>query len=115
MSEQAGLPDDRAELHERDLRTVKGLETLVGATLDDVTVDWRNGIVLVTFLAANAKHPASALRATEFSRVEIPRGGAGASRRVRSAEQAGDTIAIVMDSGETLRLTAARFAVDELG
>lgn len=109
------MPVNRAELQQRDVRALKALETLAGATLDDVTVDWRNGIVLVTFLAAHAQHPASALRATDFSRLEVPRGGKGASRRVRSAEQSGDTISIVMETGETLRVTAGRFAVDELG
>jgi hypothetical protein len=91
------------------------LEDLTGATLDDVTVDWRNGIVRITFLAPAGKRAASAVRATEFSHVEVPRGGAGASRRVKVASQAGNTIAIEMESGETLRVTAERFAVDQLG
>jgi len=89
------------------------LEDLVGATLDDVSVDWRNGIVLVSFLASRAQHSTCAIRATDFSRVDVPR--AGASRLVKGAEQTGDTVAITMASGETLRVTAARFALDDLG
>jgi hypothetical protein len=88
------------------------LEDLAGTTLDDVTVDWRNGIVLITFLPSPKMRSPSALRATDFSRVEVPRAGAGASRRVKSVAQDGDTVAIAMESGETLRISAARFAVD---
>lgn len=91
------------------------LEDLAGATLDDVTVDWRNGIVRITFLAPVGHRPAAAVRATEFSRVEVPRGGVGASRRVKAASQDGNTISIEMESGETLRVTAERFAVDHGG
>ncbi len=91
------------------------LEDLTGATLDDVTVDWRNGIVRITFLPTPKTHEACAIRATDFSRVEVPRGGAGASRRVKTATRRGDMIEIAMESGETLRVQSASFAVDVLG
>ena len=89
------------------------LADLAGATLDDVTVDWRNGIVLISFLPSPKERSPSVVRATDFSRVEVPR--AGASRRVKSVAQDGDTIAVLMESGETLRVTAARFALDHHG
>ncbi len=91
------------------------LEDLTGATLDDVNVDWRNGIVRITFLPAPERHEACAIRATDFSRVEVPRGGAGTSRRVKGATRKGDVIEIAMESGETLRVQSRSFAVDLLG
>ncbi len=90
------------------------LEDLAGTTLDDVTVDWRNGIVRITFLAGKQTE-ASAIRANDFTRVDIPRGGVGASRIVKTASRKGDTIEIVMDTGETLRIESKSFAVDVLG
>ena len=89
------------------------LDGLAGATLDDVTVDWRNGIVLISFLPSPKERSPSIVRATDFSRVEVPR--AGASRRVKSVAQDGDTVSVLMESGETLRITAARFALDHHG
>jgi hypothetical protein len=89
------------------------LEELAGATLDDVTVDWRNGIVLISFLRAGKLGQTCAVRAADFTHVEIPRGGA--SRRVRSAARRGDALEIVMESGETLRVQSGSFALDALG
>jgi hypothetical protein len=89
------------------------LEDLAGATLDDVTVDWRNGIVLISFLASPKNKETSAIRAIDFTRVEVPRGGA--SRKVKSAKRNGDVVEIVMESGEVLRVQSASFAVDLLG
>ena len=89
------------------------LEDLAGATLDRVAVDWRNGIVLVTLL--NVKdHESCALRATEFSRVEVPR-SASASKIVKAATRSGDTLVLSMESGEALHVQSARFAIDVLG
>jgi hypothetical protein len=90
------------------------LEDLAGATLDDVTVDWRNGIVLISFLPSE-KHEACAIRASEFSRIDVPRGGPGASRLVKSARREGTTTEIVMETGETLRLESPSIAIDLLG
>ena len=91
------------------------LEDLAGATLDDVTVDWRNGIVRITFLPSPKIPVASAIRATDFTRVDVPRGGPGAARRVKSAAREGLTTKIVMETGETLRVDSASFAIDVLG
>jgi hypothetical protein len=97
-------------------RTVEpSLDHLVGATLDDVTVDWRNGIVRITFLPAAKDGEARAIRATDFSRVDIPRGGAGTSRRVKSARRDARLLEITMESGESLHVEADTFAVDLLG
>jgi hypothetical protein len=89
------------------------LEDLAGATLDDVTVDWRNGICLISFLASPKTKETSAIRATDFTRVEVPRGGA--SRKVKSAKRTGNVVEIQMESGEVLRVESATFAVDLLG
>ncbi len=91
------------------------LEDLAGATLDRVAVDWRNGIVLVTLLNVTKHNESCALRATEFSRVEVPRSGPGASKIVKSATRSGDTLVVVMESGESLRVQSASFAIDVLG
>ena len=91
------------------------LDQLTGATLDDVTVDWRNGIVRITFLALPSLGEACAIRATDFSRVDIPRGGPGAARRVKSASRDGRRTEIVMETGETLRVESESFAIDVLG
>ena len=91
------------------------LEHFAGATLDDVTVDWRNGIVRVTFLPLPKLGEACAIRATDFSRVDVPRGGAGASRRVKGATRNGRSTEILMESGETLRIESESFAIDVLG
>ena len=87
------------------------LADLVGTALDDVTVDWRNGIVRITFLAAKGGE-AHALRATDFSRVDVPR---GKSRLVKSATRKDKRTEIVMDGGETLRVDSDTIAVDALG
>ena len=91
------------------------LEDLEGATLDDVTVDWRNGIVRITFLPSPKIAAASAIRATDFTRVDVPRGGPGAARRVKSANRHGSTTEITMETGETLRVDSTSFAIDVLG
>ena len=91
------------------------LEDLKGATLDDVTVDWRNGIVRITFLPFGKHTEARAIRANDFSRVEVPRAGVGASRLVKSAARKGTTTEIVMESGEVLRLDSPSIAIDLLG
>jgi len=91
------------------------LEDLAGATLDDVTVDWRNGIVRITFLPSPKHSESFAIRAEEFARVDIPRGGRGASRIVKSATRKADTVEIVMETGETLRIESKSFAIDTLG
>jgi len=87
------------------------IDDLAGSTLDRVTVDWRNGIVLATFLNVTERDEACTVRAADFSRVEVPR-GASSSKRVKSASRSGDVLTIVMDSGETLRVESKRCDVD---
>jgi hypothetical protein len=89
------------------------LEDLAGATLDDVTIDWRNGIVLISFLASPKTKETSAIRAIDFTRVEVPRGGA--SRKVKNVSRTGDVVEVAMESGEVLRVQSASFSFDLLG
>jgi hypothetical protein len=96
-----------------DRRVDENLQDLAGATLDDVTVDWRNGIVLISFLASPKNKETSAIRAIDFTRVEVPR-GAG-SRKVKSAARKGDVVEVAMESGEVLRVQSASFSFDLLG
>ena len=88
------------------------LGELPGAILDQVAVDWRNGIVRITFLSTPKRPHACAVRALDFTSVAVPRDGA--SHRVKSATSEGDLLEIAMESGETLRVRAASFAFDEL-
>jgi len=96
-----------------DRRVDGNLEDLTGATLDDVTVDWRNGIVLISFLASPKTKETSAIRAIDFTRVEVPR--SGGSRKVKTAAKKGDVVEIVMESGEVLRVQSASLSFDLLG
>jgi hypothetical protein len=95
--------------------TTPTIADLEGATLDDVTVDWRNGIALISFLPPPKVGQACVIRATDFTRVEVPRGGVGASRVVKAASHDGRVTVITMDSGETLRVESDAFALDVHG
>lgn len=117
MLANVAQPIARAFVYARsvsDTNDVK-LEDLAGATLDTVTVDWRNGIVLIGFLSVGKREESCAIRAADFSRVEVPRSSGAAARHVKSAARAGDTLVIVMESGESLRVQSASFAIDTLG
>lgn len=91
------------------------LEDLAGATLDTVTIDWRNGIVLIALLGVTKHGESCWIRASDFSRVEIPRSGNDSSKRVKSATRQGDTLVLTMESGESLRVQSGAFAIDVLG
>ena len=68
-----------------------------------------------TTASMTEKIGATAIRVMDFTRVEVPRSGAGAARRVRSATRSGKTTEIVMESGEALRVESESFAIDVLG
>ena len=89
------------------------LQGLIGSTLDTVTLDWRNGIALATFLGAGGSLAAYVLRATDVTALELPRSNA-ASKIVRAAKIDGRRATIVMESGEELHVDAASFSVDAL-
>jgi hypothetical protein len=96
---------------------IPGLDDLRGATFDDLTVDWRNGIVLLGFLPSTTRTGCRALRATSVTRVALSR-GSGASaivKDVRCSDTDGSTtgasLELTMDSGEVVRVEAASFAV----
>lgn len=89
------------------------LEELKGSTLDTVTLDWRNGIALATFLGAGASRSASVLRATDVTMLELPR-TAAASKIVRSAKIEGNRATLVMETGEELHVVAATFSFDAM-
>jgi hypothetical protein len=92
------------------------LEELRGATFDEVTVDWRNGIALVAFLPSATRKECRTLRATGLSNVVLSRRD-GASAMVASARRADRQpdgppgIEITLETGELLRIEAASFAV----
>jgi hypothetical protein len=95
------------------------LGDLSGATLDQLAVDWRNGIARLTFLPSPAMRESYALRATDVIRVDVAR-GAGASRIVREVREvtrdaSHTTVEVAMESGEVLRLEARSIAIDGIG
>lgn len=86
------------------------VDDLRGATFDDLTMDWRNGIALVAFLPSPAHKECRMLRATgvtrvAFSRIDTP------SAVVKDVRCAGATFEMTMESGETLHIEAAAFAL----
>ncbi|MGH7280020.1 MAG: hypothetical protein ACRELY_00730 [Polyangiaceae bacterium] len=87
---------------------------LAGATLDQVSVDWRNGIVVVSFLVSGGGATSKVLRAADFSRVEVPRSRKDTSHRVREVVANGDLLTIAMESGDELRINAKEFAIASL-
>ena len=86
------------------------LEDLRGATFDDLTVDWRNGIALVGFLPSATRKECRMLRATGLTRASLTR-TAEASALVKSARAGASGVELTLESGETLSIEAAAFAV----
>ena len=86
------------------------LEDLRGATFDDLTVDWRNGIALVGFLPSATRKECRMLRATGVTRVSLSRTTA-ASALVKTVRHADEGLELTLESGETLSIEAAEFAV----
>jgi len=96
------------------------LEDLIGATLDEITIDWRNGIALATFLASPKMKESCALRLTGLVRVDVTR-TPRASRLVREVRRADvpgiapARVEIALESGERLALEAASIELDPIG
>lgn len=86
------------------------LDDLRGATFDDLTMDWRNGIALVGFLPSATHKECRMLRATGVTRLSFTR-TASASALVKEVRASDSTVDLTMESGETLSLDAAAFAV----
>jgi hypothetical protein len=98
----------------------KELPELRAATLDQMSVDWRNAIVRVSFLKPPTQLESYSLRVHDVRRVTVTR-GAEASRIVREVRvEAGDegapvSLCLAMESGETIRIDGGRFGVDAVG
>src|SRR5215472_4094906 len=91
------------------------LDDLRGAILDQIAVNWRNATARLSFLPSPTMRESYALRATDFTRLEIGR-SAGAERIVREARRAGPTrVEIDMDGGGALRIEAAELALEPIG
>lgn len=86
------------------------VDDLRGATFDDLTMDWRNGIALVAFLPSAARTECRMLRATGVTRVSFTRSDA-ASALVKDVRCSDSAFELTMVSGETLSIEAAAFAV----
>ena len=99
------------------------LESLRGLTLDEITVDWRNGLARVTFLPAASTSQSFAVRVTDVTRVGLER-KAGASRVVRdvrrhagggaSAGGPPSSLEIEVLSGEVVVVEARAFALERI-
>jgi hypothetical protein len=82
------------------------MDHLAGATLDNVTVHWRNGVALVSFLPSEKMSEGYALRAEGLRRLDLTR-GAKASHKVTSASHVTKQhVEISFESGEKLNLEA---------
>jgi hypothetical protein len=96
------------------------LEDLTGATLDEITIDWRNGIARVAFLASPRMMESWALRLTGLVRVDVTR-TPRASRFVRDVRRADAPgiaparVEIALESGERLALEASSIEIDPIG
>lgn len=87
------------------------LEHLRGATFDDLTFDWRNGIVLVGFLPSATRKECRMLRATGVTRMSLSR-TTTPSALVKTVRHADKGVELTLESGETLSIDAADFAVN---
>ena len=99
---------------------VVNLDDLTGATLDQITIDWRNGIARATFLASSRMKESCALRLTGVVRVDVTR-SAKASRHVRAVHRVDAPgvsparVEITLESGERLAFEAASIEIDPIG
>jgi len=86
------------------------VDDLRGATFDDLTMDWRNGIALVGFLPSATHKECRLLRATGVTRVAFTRSDT-ASALVKDVRCSDSAFELTMESGETVTIEAAAFAV----
>jgi hypothetical protein len=95
-------------------------ERLRGATLDRVSVNWRDGVALVSFFpsptSAETMHMCT-LRAEGVTRLDVARGASG-SRVVRAVAHvpgkagAHGRVEVTTEDGESVRVEAATFHID---
>ena len=83
---------------------------LCGATFDDLKIDWRNGTALVHFLASVTHKATHTLRVTGVTRAAFVR-SERPSAAVKDARCSDSVFELTMESGETLRIEAAEFAL----
>jgi hypothetical protein len=82
------------------------LDQLAGATLDNVTVHWRNGTALVGFLPSAKMDEGYTIRVEGLRRLDITRGPM-AARLVKSATHVSKNhMELVMEKGEKLTIEA---------
>jgi hypothetical protein len=98
--------------------TAGHLEALAGATLDHVTVDWRNGTARLTFLPGKNSHEPHAIRVSELHRLHVDR-TKHASPIVKEATRAGSghhaKVSLTMESGEALVIEAGAIVLEPAG
>jgi hypothetical protein len=82
------------------------LDHLAGATLDNVTVHWRNGIALVSFLPSGEMMEGYAIRAEGLRRLEIARGATNARVVKGASHVTKHHLEVLMDNGEKLIVEA---------
>jgi hypothetical protein len=98
----------------------KELTELRAATLDQLSLDWRNAIVRVSFIKSPTQLEAYSLRVHGVRKVTVAR-GERASGTVREARAeageggAGVSLHLTMESGETIVILGADFGVDAVG
>jgi len=95
-------------------------ERLRGATLDRVSVNWRDGVALVSFFPSPTspeKMHMCTLRAEGVTRVEVVRGASGSRVisgvvHVASKTDAPGLVDVTTEDGETVQVHAMSFHID---
>ncbi len=79
---------------------------LAGATLDNVTIHWRNGTAMVAFLPSPKMAEGYAIRAEGLRRLDLTRGAKASHQVTKATEVSKHHVELVMESGEKLSIEA---------
>ncbi len=91
------------------------LDHLAGATLDNVTVHWRNGTAMVAFLASAKMAEGYTIRAEGLRRLDVTRGAQASHRVTKATEVSKHHLELVMESGEKLSIEADQLTLEGNG
>ena len=87
------------------------MDHLAGATLDNITIQWRNGIALVAFLPSPKMIEGYALRAEGLRRLDVTR-GATSSHVVKSAVHVTKHhVEVLFEGGEKITIEAEQLTL----
>ena len=84
------------------------LDHLAGATLDNVTVQWRNGTAIVAFLPSAKMSEGYAIRIEGLRRLDVTRGAKASHQVTKATEVSKHHVELLMEGGEKLTIEADR-------